>query len=219
MKAICHSDYKDSSFIFDKSQLVSLPDQKPLFHYEFIKKGRIRKNKRIFYFYEDCCFFLQVIFEKVLRYFFAKKNRTSTKAKGYLKYDFELKIEWKYNKSGKAISFKFLKNNASSKIIFAKISEAQILELQEYFRRRINFYDFHKYFNAIKKIGKGNFASVYLAESLRDGKQYAVKAFAKKNIYESEKNKVFDLFIFFFGGRGGGGGEGGRKKDSFFLNF
>lgn len=108
-----------------------------------------------------------------------------------------MKLEWKYNKAGKATGFKFLKNQASSKIIFANINDSQILELQEYFRRRINFYDFHKYFNAIKKIGKGNFASVYLAENIRDGKQYAVKAFAKKTIYENEKSKVC---VFFVGG-------------------
>jgi serine/threonine protein kinase len=31
----------------------------------------------------------------------------------------------------------------------------------------------------LKKIGKGNFASVYLAEKILDGERYAVKAFSK----------------------------------------
>lgn len=34
-------------------------------------------------------------------------------------------------------------------------------------------------FKAMRKVGKGNFASVYLGERLKDGKQFAIKAFAK----------------------------------------
>lgn len=73
MKAFCHSDRKNS-FIFDKSSTITLPDRDPLFQYEFIKKGKIRKNKRIFYFYDDCCFFLQVKFAKNNKTFFFKKK-------------------------------------------------------------------------------------------------------------------------------------------------
>jgi serine/threonine protein kinase len=38
---------------------------------------------------------------------------------------------------------------------------------------------FHEEFKPIKKIGKGNFAAVYLATRLRDGAKVAVKAFSK----------------------------------------
>jgi calcium-dependent protein kinase len=38
-------------------------------------------------------------------------------------------------------------------------------------------------FKAHKKIGKGNFASVYLAERHEDGKFFAVKAFSKETAY------------------------------------
>lgn len=49
--------------------------------------------------------------------------------------------------------------------------------------KRINQRGFHDLFKAMKKVGKGNFASVYLGERLRDGKQYAIKAFAKEATY------------------------------------
>jgi len=38
-------------------------------------------------------------------------------------------------------------------------------------------------FKPIKKIGKGNFASVYLAEKITDKEKYAVKAFSKEAAY------------------------------------
>lgn len=44
-------------------------------------------------------------------------------------------------------------------------------------------------FKAKKKIGKGAFATVYLAERLRDGKMVAVKAFCKEKQYSGEKGK------------------------------
>jgi calcium-dependent protein kinase len=50
-------------------------------------------------------------------------------------------------------------------------------------KQYLNQVGFHEQFKPIKKIGKGNFASVYLAEKLEDGKKYAVKAFAKEAAY------------------------------------
>jgi calcium-dependent protein kinase len=46
-------------------------------------------------------------------------------------------------------------------------------------RARLNQRGFHEQFKPKKKIGKGNFASVYLTEKLEDGNSYAVKAFSK----------------------------------------
>ena len=37
-------------------------------------------------------------------------------------------------------------------------------------------------FRPIRKLGKGNFATVYEAERLSDGLRFAVKAFSKQNI-------------------------------------
>jgi serine/threonine protein kinase len=44
---------------------------------------------------------------------------------------------------------------------------------------KLNQRGFHEQFKPIKKIGKGNFASVYLAQKLEDNTHYAVKAFSK----------------------------------------
>jgi len=38
---------------------------------------------------------------------------------------------------------------------------------------------FHEFFKGVKKIGKGNFASVYLTQRLNDKVNFAVKAFQK----------------------------------------
>lgn len=57
----------------------------------------------------------------------------------------------------------------------AAIVELWAIELE----KRINQRNFHKLFKAKKKIGKGAFATVYLAERLRDHKMVAVKAFSK----------------------------------------
>lgn len=44
---------------------------------------------------------------------------------------------------------------------------------------RINQRGFHELFKPIKKIGKGNFATVYLVIRHEDGGKYAAKAFSK----------------------------------------
>ena len=44
-------------------------------------------------------------------------------------------------------------------------------------------------FKPIKKIGKGNFASVYLAIRLEDDQKFAIKAFSKEATYSEEKGK------------------------------
>ncbi|CAD8174342.1 unnamed protein product [Paramecium pentaurelia] len=55
--------------------------------------------------------------------------------------------------------------------------------------KRINQYGFHHLFKVFKKIGKGNFASVYLAERVEDGQQMAIKAFSKSIAYAEENGK------------------------------
>ena len=58
-------------------------------------------------------------------------------------------------------------------------SESDLLLLRSILRTKLNQRGFHEQFKPIKKIGKGNFASVYLAQKLEDGVSYAVKAFSK----------------------------------------
>ena len=47
----------------------------------------------------------------------------------------------------------------------------------------LNQRGFHEIFKPIKKIGKGNFASVYLVVRHEDNKKLAVKAFSKEAVY------------------------------------
>lgn len=49
--------------------------------------------------------------------------------------------------------------------------------------------DFHIKFNAIKMIGKGSFARVYLVEDKESLKKYAVKAFSKEYLLSQSKGK------------------------------
>lgn len=52
-------------------------------------------------------------------------------------------------------------------------------EWRDVLASKINQRGFHELFKPIKKIGKGNFASVYLAIRLEDDKKFAIKAFSK----------------------------------------
>lgn len=52
-------------------------------------------------------------------------------------------------------------------------------EWRDILATQVNQRGFHELFKPIKKIGKGNFASVYLALRLEDDKKFAIKAFSK----------------------------------------
>jgi serine/threonine protein kinase len=54
--------------------------------------------------------------------------------------------------------------------------------LLKYITRR----DFHEFFRPLRKIGRGNFATVYLAEDVRGCRKVAVKAFMKEVSYKGE---------------------------------
>ncbi len=49
---------------------------------------------------------------------------------------------------------------------------------------------FHDDYKALKMIGKGSFAKVYLVESNTTGKQFAAKAFTKETLVASNKNNA-----------------------------
>lgn len=57
------------------------------------------------------------------------------------------------------------------------------LQWKELLKNYLNQKGFHEQFKPIKKIGKGNFASVYLVEKLDNHQHYAVKAFSKEAAY------------------------------------
>jgi serine/threonine protein kinase len=52
-------------------------------------------------------------------------------------------------------------------------------EWKSILKKHLNQKGFHETFKPIKKIGKGNFASVYLVERIENKCKYAVKAFSK----------------------------------------
>ncbi len=54
---------------------------------------------------------------------------------------------------------------------------------------RINQIGFHQLIKPIKKLGKGNFGTVYLVERYEDGKIFAAKSFLKYTTYGNENGK------------------------------
>lgn len=44
-------------------------------------------------------------------------------------------------------------------------------------------------FKPLKKLGKGNFASVYEVERVTDGRRFAVKAFSKQGCFSNKNGK------------------------------
>lgn len=56
-------------------------------------------------------------------------------------------------------------------------------------KKRMNQKGFHEMFKPSRKLGKGNFATVYEAERLSDHAKFAVKAFIKQNCFASKNGK------------------------------
>ena len=46
--------------------------------------------------------------------------------------------------------------------------------------------NFHEFFKPVKKIGRGNFATVYLSEDIRNSRYVAIKAFMKEVAYKGD---------------------------------
>lgn len=55
--------------------------------------------------------------------------------------------------------------------------------------RHINQKGFHEMFKPLKKLGKGNFASVYEVERVTDHAKFAVKAFSKQSCFNGKNGK------------------------------
>jgi calcium-dependent protein kinase len=53
----------------------------------------------------------------------------------------------------------------------------------------LNQNGFDDHYRALKKIGKGSFASVYQVENITEGVNYAAKAFSKEAAYSEDKGK------------------------------
>lgn len=64
-----------------------------------------------------------------------------------------------------------------------------LIRWRDILARKLNQRGFHDLFKPVKKIGKGNFASVYLVIKHEDQKKYAVKAFSKEATYSEDFGK------------------------------
>ncbi|CAD8060351.1 unnamed protein product [Paramecium primaurelia] len=121
--------------------------------------------------------------------------------KKYIKLDFDIKFEILrenvVKKSddddslGQIKGISIIKDLGNETIIQEKYfgGERLIKQWREFLSNRINQWQFHQMFRVYKKIGKGNFASVYLAQKIEDSKKMAIKAFSKQAAYAEENGK------------------------------
>lgn len=84
---------------------------------------------------------------------------------------------------------RFEKGPSNSAFEFYNSNPGVVQQWANVLSKKINQRNFHKLFKAKKKIGKGAFATVYLAERLIDNKMVAVKAFSKEKQYSGDKGK------------------------------
>ena len=98
-------------------------------------------------------------------------------------YDFDLKFSF----TTSPLSLTMEKQD--EKVYFNLRSEADLQTIRDVLKEKLNQRGFHEQFKPKKKIGKGNFASVYLAEKLEIGKSFAIKAFSKEAAYSEDKGK------------------------------
>lgn len=98
------------------------------------------------------------------------QNENRSNFKGKIHFDFDLKVSWilanpKEKKIRgnnfnifKLLGFKFMVDDYFEE--FHATDDIILQEIKELFRKKLNQNNFHDYYRAIKKIGKGNFASV-----------------------------------------------------------
>jgi serine/threonine protein kinase len=55
--------------------------------------------------------------------------------------------------------------------------------------KKLNQKGFHEMFKPLRKLGKGNFATVYEVERTTDGRRFAVKAFSKVHAFNAKNGK------------------------------
>ena len=108
---------------------------------------------------------------------------SSPKGKLCMPFDFDLKFGYLANPP----SVYFEKESA--KVTYEVKSGAELQQMRDILKSKLNQRGFHEQFKPKKKIGKGNFASVYLAEKIENGRNYAVKAFSKEAAYSEDKGK------------------------------
>ena len=84
--------------------------------------------------------------------------------KGVCFFDFDLRVEWLHHSSkekvfDKLIGMRFLRG--SDVVELQCVNEEELKALVPFLSAKLNLLNFHTTYKAIKKIGKGNFASVF----------------------------------------------------------
>ena len=116
------------------------------------------------------------------------QDSTNDQVKRSLRLDFDTRFEILKDAEGNPLGCRFEREGHSSFEILSRekyVLRGWELELE----KRISKRGFQQDFKPLKKIGKGNFASVYLATRAFDGKKVAVKAFSKELLYGQERGK------------------------------
>ncbi|CAD8148459.1 unnamed protein product [Paramecium pentaurelia] len=93
-------------------------------------------------------------------------------------------------KVGKPLGLQIERENNKHIIILFSDDVQMLQNWRDYLAKHINQRGFHESFKAHRMIGKGTFASVYLADRLEDERSFAIKAFSKEVAYEKEKGKM-----------------------------
>ncbi|KAM3141261.1 hypothetical protein pb186bvf_006646 [Paramecium bursaria] len=170
-----------------------IPSNQPHHQLKLCKLGALRKDRYLICYHNQLVIFQDHLYTKPLK---------------SLNLDFETKFEVfrcppiikqeKRNsnkikpedilKLGDIVSIK-LSLESSERVYEISGSGDQLNILRQFLGKRINQLGFHNMFRVFKKIGKGNFASVYLAERIEDNIRMAVKAFSKQTVYGEDKGK------------------------------
>ncbi|CAD8051241.1 unnamed protein product [Paramecium sonneborni] len=98
-------------------------------------------------------------------------------------------VEEKF-KVGKPLGLLIERENIQHKIKLFSDDTQLLKKWRDYLAKYINQRGFHESFKAHRKIGKGNFASVYLVDRLEDERSFAIKAFSKEIAYGQDKGKM-----------------------------
>ena len=156
---------------------VTVDQDKILFKGEMLKINR-KNNKtkqRFFILTKDNLFYL--------------KSENSLKLRGLMKTKW-VRVQYikEEDEDGKMrYCVRFIKNMKYCDFIIKSNKEFQ--EWKKHLEKVFIQSNFHEKFTAIKMIGKGSFARVYLVENKQTLNKYAVKAFSKEYLLSQAKGK------------------------------
>ena len=134
---------------------------------EIIKVFETSKKKYYFTLFEEDFLYFEVLFIISAKNDYFPQDKTKKIFKGAIHFDFDLKIHWILKSTreksqklirNKILGFQFVAGEYYEE--FESNDEVLLNELKEIFRKKMNQVNFHDYYRAMKKLGKGNFASV-----------------------------------------------------------